>query len=307
MLPSLVLVLFMAGCIGTDLVEDPPLFDERIEVTPGPEAALQEGNQQTFAAVRYDVFGETVMGAAFSWASSNPAVASIDANGVAMALQPGQVMITAMSDAVMSAPVFLTVVADPNQVATVTVDPQTVMLELDAMQVFTASALNLDGNPVAGAVITWRHTNPAVATLSEDGILTATAAGTTQVIATADGIDSAPATVTISAPGEQRTGTFQARPGTSYTVEGMAILEQTNDGLLLHFDDDFVSSNGPALFVYLSPTERVSSNSLELEALKSTSGAQTYEVPGDVMLDTHNYVIIHCKPFNVTFGFAELQ
>ena len=83
--------------------------------------------------------------------------------------------------------------------------------------------------------------------------------------------------------------------------------KQDNGNLLLQFDDNFLSSNGPGLYVYLSTSNSVGSNSLEVERLNSTQGQQLYTIQGDIELDAYSWVIIHCKPFNVTFGYAELK
>ena len=92
----------------------------------------------------------------------------------------------------------------------------------------------------------------------------------------------------------------------SYDVEGTATLAELPDGgLVLRFGDDFKSSNGPNLAVYLSATNSVTSSSLKLGDLKATQGAQTYPVQAD--LDQYAYVIIHCVPFNVSFGSARLR
>ena len=85
------------------------------------------------------------------------------------------------------------------------------------------------------------------------------------------------------------------------------MLEQTDTGLQLRFLDSFSVSNGPDLHVYLSTENRVNGRSLDLGDLQSTRGAQTYTLPNTVEMDEFDYVLIHCLPFNVTFGFALLD
>ena len=96
-------------------------------------------------------------------------------------------------------------------------------------------------------------------------------------------------------------------PGTSYNVEGTAILEQTETGLQLRFLDDFTVTNGPDLRVYLSSESRVNGRSFELGVLQVPSGEQTYVVPSSIEMNQFDYVVIHCLPFNVSFGFARLN
>lgn len=302
----LYILLLLGGCIGTDLVDDPlPTMDPRLEITPS-NAALQPGETVQFEADYYDTFGEKVLGAQITWTSSAPGVVSVGADGLATAQQPGQAMITATSEGVSSQPALLTVVADPNQVATVVVTPASVTLSIGEEQAFSASAQNLSGAAVEGAMISWTHSNLEVATLTESGVLTALQAGTTNVFATADGVSSAPVTVMVRAPVMERRGTFMG--ARSYTVEGTATLRETTDGgLELVLGSDFSSSQGPNLGVFLSTANRVNSTSINLGALQANAGEQIYAVPDDVELDTFDYVLIHCIPFNITFGTAELQ
>jgi hypothetical protein len=107
-----------------------------------------------------------------------------------------------------------------------------------------------------------------------------------------------------------RTGMFTKRPGVSYEVRGTAILEKRapdSDPLILRFGSDFAVSNGPGIEVFLSTTNRVTSSRVGLGRVKRLTGEQSYDVPSGVRLDTFDWVIIHCVPFNVTFGYAQLQ
>ncbi len=107
--------------------------------------------------------------------------------------------------------------------------------------------------------------------------------------------------------GDERTGEFTARAGTSYQVMGTVTLKRLDSGRLsVEFADNFSTSNGPRLHVYLSESQRVTGSSVDLGALQSTTGAQAYTVSSEVTLEQFNYVLIHCVPFNVSFGFAQL-
>ena len=135
-------------------------------------------------------------------------------------------------------------------------------------------------------------------------VLFAVTSGTVEVIATADGVMSSPAIIQVESEQLTRTGTFQRSPGTSYRVEGSAELE--DGGAILRFGDDFSCSNGPRLHVYLSKSSRFGGDSRDLGPLKSTAGTQSYTIPSTTNSSEFNYILVHCVPFNVTFGFAEL-
>ena len=87
--------------------------------------------------------------------------------------------------------------------------------------------------------------------------------------------------------------------GLTYTIP----LENGENVLRL---EDFKSTNGPDLYVYLS-TDKHASDFVNLGELKANSGNQNYEIPNDVDLDKYNTVLIWCKAFGVLFGSAELS
>lgn len=86
------LLVGMAGCIGTDIVDD-PMFEPSLSITPRIDS-LQVGQSQQFMAEYTDEFGKLVDTPA-TWASSNSAVVEIDAQGLAMCLDTGGAYITA--------------------------------------------------------------------------------------------------------------------------------------------------------------------------------------------------------------------
>ena len=303
---NLIVLVFFLSCVGTDFITESPLGNSaRIEIDP-PTTAIQQGSTVSFQATYYDTLGEIVPGTSFQWMSSDTSISLIDENGSASGNQPGQVMIVASAKGVESAPALLTVVSDPNQVAQVSLVPNSGSIKVGETQQFMAAAFNLNNDRLVGKIFSWRSSDPDIATIDNTGLLTAIMPGTADIIASADGIDSPPAFLNVL--GESRTGMFMKKPGTSYTVSGTAILEKLEDGsLLLQFGSDFFASSGPGLHVFLSTTNGINSSSLDLGDLKMNSGGQSYPISGMIDPETFNWVVIHCVPFNVTFGFAELK
>jgi hypothetical protein len=296
--------LLVASCIGTDLLDEVLEFDDPyVTLTPMSESIVV-GDSVLFEAVYIDSTGNAVP-ATFAWAVSEPAVATLTTSGRVVGLAPGQARITASARGIRSEEALLTVVGDPNQVAEIRVFPPDTSVTVGAGFRYTAEAFNVADERIDGATFTWRTTDAAIATVDASGNVRTLATGALSVIASADGADSAPASLTVLAP--SRTGAFEPRPGTGYNVAGTAVLEPSpGGGLQLRFASNFTSSNGPDLYVYLSTTNTVTAGSREIAELQSTRGAQTYILPGDVEMGDFDYVIIHCKPFNVTFGFARL-
>jgi uncharacterized protein YjdB len=302
----LITSLFLAGCVGTDLVNEPAVtVPARIAINP-TSAAVEVGRTASFQAVYYDSLGNAAAGVAFQWNSTDPAIASVDANGQASGKQAGQTRITASARGIISMQAMLTVVANANQVARVVVTPDSGQITIGGTLQFTAVARNLNGDVLGGKSFTWRSTDATIATVNGNGLATGIRAGKVNIIAAVDGVESPQARLIVL--GTSRSGTFTKRPGTSYNVSGTATLEQQPNGsLVLKFGADFSTSSGPGLEVFLSTTNTVGANSRNLGRLQRTSGAQSYDVPAGVTLTTYNWVIIHCVPFNVTFGYAQLQ
>lgn len=296
---------FVWACVGTDIIEDINIVPARIVISPNI-SAVQVSEMQPFQADYYDTLGNLVDEAIFQWNSSNSAIASVDDDGVATGLTTGQVMITATVSGVTSEAALLTVVADPNQVARVEVEPDSGSIQPGETLQFTAAAFNLDGDPITGKTFNWSSSNSNVATIDGNGLATGLTGGNAEIVAETDGVSSAPAKLTVL--GNSRSGMFMRNPNTSYQVIGTATLEQRLDGsLVLHLGADYSSSNGPGLHVFLSSISGVNSQSRDLGDLKSASGAQSYEVASGVNLNTFDWVVIHCVPFNVSFGYARLQ
>lgn len=70
--------------------------------------------------------------------------------------------------------------------------------------------------------------------------------------------------------------------------------------------ENFMSDNGPDLYVYLSK-EIQPVNFIELGKLKSVAGNQVYTIPAGSNVNDYPYVCIHCKQYNHLFGYALLQ
>ncbi|MEM6646514.1 MAG: DM13 domain-containing protein [Bacteroidota bacterium] len=307
LLPLLVLPV-LAGCIGTDLVSEVLEEDQqpaRIEVTP-LDHALQVGESFQYAATFFNTQGEADPDAAIGWHTDDAGIASIDATGWLSAHQPGIVRVYAEVDSVTSGPATLNIVADPNQIARIILSPDTVTVAAGATMAVSAEAVNVQGDAIDNVTVTWVIADEDVATVDGMGRVTGVKAGITALTASADGVTSVPTVVRV--PGQSTTGSFRARPNTSYRLQGTATLEERiTGGLQLSFSDDFSTSNGPGLGVYLSTSDGVTSTSIDLGALQSTRGQQTYSVPGNVDMTRYRYVIIHCIPFNISFGSAFLQ
>jgi hypothetical protein len=69
--------------------------------------------------------------------------------------------------------------------------------------------------------------------------------------------------------------------------------------------EEFKSTNGPDLYVYLS-TDKQASDFVSLGRLKANIGNQNYDIPSGTDLSKYDTVLVWCKQFSVLFGSAEL-
>ncbi|HEY8140434.1 MAG TPA: DM13 domain-containing protein [Nitrososphaera sp.] len=69
--------------------------------------------------------------------------------------------------------------------------------------------------------------------------------------------------------------------------------------------EDFRSTNGPDLYVYLS-VDKEATDFVDLGRLKGNIGNQNYDIPEGTDLSKYDTVLVWCKQFSVLFGSAEL-
>lgn len=297
--------ILLAGCVGTDYIADPPVtMPPRVEVSPDM-VAVEVGSSISLAAVLFDEQGTRVPEAPFAWTSADTGIAAVDANGVVRGLKVGQTRITAVAGTTSSS-ALVGVVAGMDRVAVVRLTPGSGELRLGETLRFSATSFDLGGGQLPDRRYTWHSSAPEIVRIDSSGAATALTPGSATVQAEDEGVFSNQAQLEVL--GTTRGGRFIPRPGSPYQCQGAALLRsQEEGGLTLEFGEDFSVDSGPRLEVFLSSTNAIGPGSLNLGELKQTAGFQTYAVPSGVELNTFGWVIIHCVPFNVTFGYAQLE
>ena len=286
--------------------EAPPMI-ATVKVTPDMES-ITEGETLQFEAVAMTSDGTQISRVEFTWSSSDEMVATVDMTGLATGVVTGETMITATVDSV-SGSATLTV-SEPLVVATVTVSPDSASIEVGAMQQFEAMAMTSDGMEIPDVEFMWTSSDEMVATVDASGEATAVGAGMAMITATADSV-SGSAMLTVMEPAS-RSGTFSGARG--YRASGTVFLEEDPSGeLVLRFGSDFMVQQSN-FYVILYTITQISFRPPppdgtfdDLGQVKAKTGAQSYNVPMNVALDTYDYVIIFCRSFNVVVGVAELS
>jgi trimeric autotransporter adhesin len=167
-------------------------------VTVAPsDPTVDVGKTQQFSATVVDVTDKET-DRPVTWSSSNPQVASIDANtGLATVLAAGTTTITAKSDGVEGS---TTLTAVP-VVASVSVAPPSQSIEQNTSITLTATVKDGAGNALAGQPVTWTTSDATVASLSattgESVVVTGGLVGEATITATSSG-QSGTSTITVT-------------------------------------------------------------------------------------------------------------
>jgi hypothetical protein len=91
-----------------------------------------------------------------------------------------------------------------------------------------------------------------------------------------------------------------------HDAQGMVKILPLDTGANILRLEDFRSTNGPDLYVYLA-TDKNANDFVSLGRLKATSGNQNYDIPQGTDLAKYDTVLIWCKQFSVLFGSASLS
>ena len=185
-----------------------PTGNGRISLTPSV-LPLPVGGFGSLTATVTDASGAPMTGAAIVWTSRLPAVASVDNSGTVFAHAVGATSVVAKANGVADS---VTVIVTDN--LELEVQPSTATVLVSGTQVFTVIARNSSGQIVAPPPVTWTSAFPGIATITQAGIATGRAKGTTYVTATAGGVTSLPATLTVADavcnPAITSAGSFEA-------------------------------------------------------------------------------------------------
>jgi hypothetical protein len=108
-----------------------------------------------------------------------------------------------------------------------------------------------------------------------------------------------------NAPNVLRTGSFVGVGDGIHIAEGIAKVFPLQDGNSILRLENLHVTNGPDLYVYLSP-DKSASDFVNIGKLKANNGNQNYDIPAGTDLSKYDTVLIWCRPFSVLFGSAEL-
>ncbi|MGE3617927.1 MAG: Ig-like domain-containing protein, partial [Gemmatimonadales bacterium] len=196
-----------------------------IEIAPAAATFLSLGENRQFTATVRDGTGVPIPGAPVVWQSSNPGVVLVQATGAAVSVSNGTAVVTATSGTI-TASVAVTV---SQTAVSVAVTPAVATLEgLGTTRQLFATVRDAIGTGVGGTAVTWSSADPAVATVSDAGLVTATGLGPATITASVtvgSGSISGTAAITVQALATVVVFTTQPQDGRSGTVLPFVVAE----------------------------------------------------------------------------------
>jgi hypothetical protein len=96
-----------------------------------------------------------------------------------------------------------------------------------------------------------------------------------------------------------------------HPTKGAVKIIKENGKQYIEFSDQFKSDSGPDLFVLLhrqaKPDQYKQADYVSLGQLQKVKGSQRYMIPAEAKLSDYQSVVIWCRKFNATFGYAPLM
>jgi hypothetical protein len=225
-----------AGVAGTTVLTVSAAVITSIEVTPSPLVLAKGTTGQLSAIATYSDDSTKDVSATASWTSSDTAIATVSAAGVATGVQAGSAMITATSAGVTGSTNIQVTAA---VLVSIAVSPASVSIPLGTTEQCKATGTFNDASTqdLTGSV-QWSSSNAAVATVSmastSAGLASSVGAGTAKITATLGAVSNA-ATLTVTSAGLVSISVTPARPSIvlgqslQFTATGSYMDQSTKD------------------------------------------------------------------------------
>lgn len=167
-----------AGCLDLKVVPDAC----SVSIAPGA-VSVPVNSTYRLTGTAFDCEGNSIRNKKILYSSSNNSVATVTSEGGVIGVAVGAASITATSDGKSSSS-QVTVTAEA--AANIVVSPGALILRRTNTRQLTATARNSTGAVVTGRTIRWSSSNSAIASIDQNGLITAIAAGTVVVNAEID-------------------------------------------------------------------------------------------------------------------------
>jgi uncharacterized protein YjdB len=190
-LPLTLVVVVAAGC---------PAKVASVEVVPPKVELKADSESKKLTATPKDAKGQAIEGdKVVTWKSADPAVATVDSAGMVKPAGSGTTTVTATIDEQSAAATVSVALIKRMQLPS----PAMVVVATVPSEPLVVNFMNERGEPVEvkEAKVKWKTADPAIATVSDTGVVTGVAAGSTLLTAEAKELK-AEMTVTVNPPPE---------------------------------------------------------------------------------------------------------
>ena len=214
-----------------------------ISVSPRPVKIYGLERAQRLSGQVLDKKGNPIPGSAPAWSSSKPAIVTVDGSGRLVARGEGRTLVTASYQGV-STQVPVEVV-DVREIA---VSPASAQLigPLGTQIPFAARVKNSKNKAIA-LKVAWSSSNPTIAAVSSDGIVTSAGPGTTTVVAKVGDVQGAAEVVVLV----QEIARLEIRPATGLVRVGdsqhFEVIAYSPDGKAIEGAAAMFHSSDPAV------------------------------------------------------------
>ena len=181
---------------------------------------------------------------------------------------------------------------------------------------FEVNYFNYVGKEIQNPNVSWSSSDPAVLSITEDGLATGVSLGMATVTATLTTPEesltiSNTNMVTVSMSTVEDPVKFEGTIVTTsnYELGGSYVLETLdNDILRLSLGDDYVASTSlPGLYIYLGNNPTSIADAYEIGPVTVFQGAHFYDLPSTISIYDYSYILYWCKPFGVKVGEGQIQ
>ncbi|MGE5093150.1 MAG: Ig-like domain-containing protein [Bacillota bacterium] len=201
---------------ATATISDAALPVASVVISPDT-ASLIVGQSLTLSATTLAADSTTLAGETVTWASSNPAVATVSSTGAITGVSTGSASVKATSGTASSTSSVTVTSAPVDPVASVAVTPTSASVTVGQTVQLSASTFDSAGAVLTGRSMTWTSSDATVATVSSTGLVTGVAAGSAVISATSEG----------------KTGTSTVQVGASTVAVASVTMSKTSATLAL--------------------------------------------------------------------------
>lgn len=279
---------------------------ERVEISTAANAkSALVGNTLQLSA-RYFNADNTLENVPITWESRSPKIATINSSGLLTGVAAGQVTIRAKARAV-SDSISLNIFVNLKLVTSLKITTASQNLNKGRTLQLRVEARNVTGDVITPTNLAWKSSNTSIITINSAGLATGVAEGQANITVSQDGVESSSVKITVIATKAERKGSFVSGRG---STRGTVTLfkDPSDNKLKVRLNSDFNGAGIPGPTIYLSNSPSQVTNALEVQAIQAGAGNnRVLEIPGNPDIGDYEYLIYHCKPFNIIYGVFQFN